>query len=454
MLPSPALPALDQPYGILVTGVGGTGVVTIGALIGMAAHIEGKGCSLLDMAGLAQKGGAVTSHVRLAATPEDIHAVRISAGGARLVLGCDLVVASGFEALSKVSSTNTTAVINSHETVTGDFTRNPAYVFPGKRLRERIAEAAGEGRADFLDATRIATALMGDSIATNLFMLGYAWQKGLVPVSEAALHRAIELNGVAVEANKRAFLWGRRAAHDLPAVERAAQPKDEPQSHHLSQSLDEMVARRVAFLTDYQDAAYAARYQALVERAKEVEASRTPGRSGLAEAVARYHFKLLAYKDEYEVARLFTETGFVEQIKAQFEGDAEVRVHLAPPLLAKRDLESGQLQKREYGPWMFRAFRLLAKLRWLRGTRLDIFGYTAERRHERQLIADYEALIEELLAGLGHDNHALALELAAIPDNIRGYGHIKEASIEAAKAHEAQLLAAFRNPAPTATAAE
>ena len=454
VLPSPTLPALDQPYGILVTGVGGTGVVTIGALIGMAAHLEGKGCTLLDMAGLAQKGGAVTSHVRLAATPDEIHAVRISAGGARLVLGCDLVVASGFEALSKVSSASTHAIINSHETVTGDFTRNPAYVFPGKRLRERIAEAAGDGRADFLDATRIATALMGDSIATNLFMLGYAWQKGLVPISEAALHKAIELNAVAVEANKRAFLWGRRAAHDLAAVERAATPKDEPQSHHLSQSLDEIVARRVAFLTDYQDAAYAARYRDLVERARQAEAGRTPGRSGLAEAVARYYFKLLAYKDEYEVARLFTETGFVEQVKAQFEGDVEVHLHLAPPLLAKRDLESGHLQKREYGPWMFRAFKLLARLRRLRGTRLDIFGYSAERRHERQLITDYEALIGELLSGLGHDNHALALELAAIPDNIRGYGHIKEASLAAAKAHQAQLLAAFRNPAPSATAAE
>jgi len=338
--------------------------------------------------------------------------------------------------------------------VTGDFTRNPAYVFPGKRLRERIAEAAGDGRADFLDATRIATALMGDSIATNLFMLGYAWQKGLVPISEAALHKAIELNAVAVEANKRAFLWGRRAAHDLAAVERAATPKDEPQSHHLSQSLDEIVARRVAFLTDYQDAAYAARYRDLVERARQAEAGRTPGRSGLAEAVARYYFKLLAYKDEYEVARLFTETGFVEQVKAQFEGDVEVHLHLAPPLLARRDLESGYLQKREYGPWMFRAFKLLARLRRLRGTRLDIFGYSAERRHERQLITDYEALIGELLSGLGHDNHALALELAAIPDNIRGYGHIKEASLAAAKAHQAQLLAAFRNPAPSASAAE
>ena len=453
-LPEPQVPALDEPYGILVTGVGGTGVVTIGALIGMAAHLEGKGCTVLDMAGLAQKGGAVTSHLRLAARPEDIHAVRLSAGGARLLLGCDLVVASGFEALSKVQAGTTHAVINTHETVTGDFTRNPDLLFPGERLQERIAEATGAGKADFLEATRIATALLGDSIATNLFMLGFAWQKGLVPVGKEALLEAIALNGVAVESNARAFRWGRRAAHDLAAVEQVAQPRAEPESTHLSQSLEEIAARRGDFLTGYQDAAYAARYRDLVERAKTAEAGRTPGRSGLAEAVARYYFKLLAYKDEYEVARLFTDGAFLDKVKAQFEGDYKLRFHLAPPLTAARDPDSGQMVKREYGPWMFRVFKLLARLKGLRGTPFDIFGYAAERKQERRLIADYETLIEELLAGLDHDNHALAVELAAIPDGIRGYGHVKEASLEAAKAHEGQLLAAFRDPGLRARAAE
>jgi len=453
-LPEPEIPALDEPYGILVTGVGGTGVVTIGALIGMAAHLEGKGCSILDMAGLAQKGGAVTSHLRLAARPEDLYAVRISAGGARLLLGCDLVVASGFEALSKVQAGTSHAVINSHETVTGDFTRNPDFLFPGERLRERIAEATGADKADFLEATRIATALLGDSIATNLFMLGYAWQKGLVPVGKEALLKAIELNGVAVDSNSRAFRWGRRAAHNLAAVEQVALPQAEPESTHLSQSLEEIVARRSDFLTDYQDAAYAGRYRDLVERAKNAETSQTPGRSGLAEAIARYYFKLLAYKDEYEVARLFTDGAFLDKVKAQFEGDYKLHFHLAPPLTAQRDPDSGHLKKVEYGPWMFKAFTLLAKLRRLRGTRLDIFGYSAERKEERQLIADYEALVEELLSGLDHENHALAVELAAIPGHIRGFGHVKQASLEAAKAHEAQLLAAFRDPSQRAKAAE
>ncbi|MFQ5773377.1 MAG: indolepyruvate ferredoxin oxidoreductase family protein [Kiloniellaceae bacterium] len=453
-LPTPALPALSEPYGILVTGVGGTGVVTIGALLGMAAHLEGKGCSVLDMTGLAQKGGAVVSHIRIAPAPEDIHAVRLSAGGARLVLGCDLVVAAGFEALSKVAQGTTRAIVNSHETITGDFTRNPDLHFPTRPLHDLIAGAAGAGNADFLDATRIATALTGDSIATNLFMLGYAWQKGLVPVSLEAIERAIELNGVAVEFNQQALLWGRRAAHDLAAVERLAAPREAPRSHHLSATLDEVVARRVSFLTEYQDAAYAARYKTLVERVRALEAERAPGMSGLAPAVARAYFKLLAYKDEYEVARLFTEGEFLAKVRERFEGDFKLRLHLAPPLLAPRDPETGHLRKREFGAWVLRAFKVLAKLRRLRGTPLDVFGYTAERRRERQLIADYETLVGELLAGLTPESHALAVDLASIPEHIRGFGHVKQKHLAEAKAREAELLAAFRNPPARQSAAE
>ncbi len=453
-LPEPALPGLEAPYGILVTGVGGTGVVTIGALLGMAAHLEGKGCSVLDMTGLAQKGGAVVSHVRLARAPEDLHAVRLSAGGARLVLGCDLVVAAGFEALSKIQHGATRAVINGHETITGEFTRNPDLRFPGRRLHELVSAAAGEGRAEFLDATRLATALLGDSIATNLFMLGYAWQRGLVPLTLAALERAIELNGVAVEANKRALLWGRRAAHDPAAVETLARPRETAPSHHLSGDLEEIIARRARFLTDYQDAAYAARYQALVARVRAAEAERTPGLAGLAEAVARYYFKLLAYKDEYEVARLYTAPEFTAKLEGQFEGDYTLRFHLAPPLIARRDPESGHLIKREFGPWLLPAMKLLARLRRLRGTAFDIFGYTAERKRERQLIADYEALVDEVLAGVGPETHGLAVELASVPEGIRGFGHVKEGHLKVAEAHQAQLLEAFRNPEARKTAAE
>ena len=422
-------------------------MVTIGALLGMAAHIEGRGCSVLDMAGLAQKGGAVVSHVRLAPTPADIHAVRISAGSARLVLGCDLVVASGYEALSKMAPGRTHAVINDHQVMTGDFTRNPDLAFPGGEMQRLIAEAAGPGQADFLDATRIATALLGDSIATNLFMLGYAWQKGLVPLSAEAIDRAIELNGVAVAANKAALLWGRRAAHDLAAVEKVAAPRAEPQSHHLSQSLDETIARRAEFLTGYQNAAYAERYKTLAEKARRAEAEKTPGFSGLAEAVARYYFKLMAVKDEYEVARLHSGPEFRRDLGAQFAGDYKLSVHLAPPLFAKRDPDTGHLQKQEFGPWILQAMALLAKLKGLRGTAFDVFGYTAERRMERRLIADYETLLAEVLAQLSPDNHALAVELASVPEKIRGFGHVKEAHVKAAKACEADLLAAFRDPA-------
>lgn len=453
-LPTPTLPETKEPYGILVTGVGGTGVVTIGALLGMAAHIEGKGCSVLDMAGLAQKGGAVISHVRIGTRPEDIHAVRISAGGAKLVLGCDLVVAGSFDALSKIQQGATRAVINAHETVTSDFIHNPDLGFPVRELREAIADSTGTGNADFLDGTRIATALLGDSIATNLFMVGYAWQKGLIPLSIEAIERAIELNGVAVAANKMALLWGRRAAHDLAAVLALAMPRQVPASHHLSASLEEVIERRAAFLTDYRNAAYATRYRTLVEQVRAAEVDRTPGHSGLAEAVARYYFKLLAVKDEYEVARLYTNGEFMAKVHQQFEGKVRMHFHMAPPLLARRDPDTGHLIKREFGPWLFHAFKVLARLRGLRGTVLDIFGYSAERRREQRLITDYEAIIDEIVTGLTVETHRIAVDLASVPEHIRGFGHIKEQHLTQAKTHEAQLLTAFRNPPAQQSAAE
>jgi indolepyruvate ferredoxin oxidoreductase len=454
-LPEPTLPAIEEPYGILITGVGGTGVVTIGALLGMAAHIEGKGCSILDMTGLAQKGGAVFSHVRLAQRPEDIHAVRLAAGGARLLLGCDIVVAATFDGLAKIAPGGTRAVINTNEAVTGDFTRNPDMEFPLETLKTMIADATGPGATDFIDATRLATALLGDSIATNPFMLGFAYQKGLIPVSGAAIERAIELNGVAVEANKRAFLFGRRAADDLTGLERlAAEISPESQPAPVARTLEEIVAKRVAFLTGYQDAAYAARYRGLVERVRRAEAEKTPGLTGLAEAVARYYFKLLAYKDEYEVARLYTDGSFRAALARHFEGDYRLEFHLAPPLLNPRDPDDGKPIKKRYGPWMMTVFGLLARLKFLRGTAFDPFGRTAERRLERQLIADYEALIAEILVKLDHERHRLAVALASLPEQIRGYGHIKQAHLDKSSKRQKELLAAFRAPAERQTAAE
>ena len=453
-LPEPQLPALAEPYGILVTGVGGTGVVTIGALVGMAAHLEGKGVTVLDMTGLAQKGGAVLSHVRIAEKPEQIHAVRLASGGADLLLGCDLVVSAGTEALSKLGAGKTRAIVNRHETITGDFTRNPDLPFPTRDLENSIASATGADRAEFLDATGLATGLLGDAIATNLFMLGYAYQKGLVPVSAEAILRAIELNAVAVEFNKSAFRWGRRAAVDCALVAaRANPPSAMPEHHRISDSLDELIARRAEFLTQYQDAAYAVRYRERIARIRAAETAQMPGSTALTEAAARSLFKVMAYKDEYEVARLYAESDFLKRVAEQFEGDYTLKFHLAPPLTAGRDA-AGHLQKRAYGPRMLAAFRVLAKLRRLRGTAFDIFGRTAERRMERQLIAEYEAVLDEIASGLTAQNHATAVELAALSVEIRGFGHIKEANRERAKTKEADLLARFRAPPPHAIAAE
>ncbi|MES2355648.1 MAG: indolepyruvate ferredoxin oxidoreductase family protein [Pseudomonadota bacterium] len=446
-LPTPMLTPITRPYNILVTGVGGTGVVTIGGILGMAAHIEGKGVAVLDMTGLAQKGGAVTSHIRLANTPQDIHAVRIAAGEADLVLGCDLVVAASDEALAKMQLGVTRGVINSYRSATGEFTRNPDAKFPAAGMHDAILDAIGDEKTDFVDATELATSLLGDSLATNLFIVGYAWQKGLIPISVDAILNAIELNGAAVDANKKSFLWGRRAAYDLPAVERFAKPKDAlPTTQQLSTTLDEVIGRRAEYLTAYQDAAYAERYKKLVEKVREVEGKKCKGNTELVDAVARYYFKLLAYKDEYEVARLYTDGDFLKRINDQFEGDFKLVFHLAPPILQEKN-PNGEPMKRTFGPWMLTAFKLLAKLKGLRGTKWDVFGYSEERKLERVLITNYEKIIQELLNGLNSTNHATAVAIASIPEHIRGFGHVKARHLEEAKRKQAQLLADFRTPA-------
>ena len=456
ILPEPTPPKIEEPYGILITGIGGTGVVTIGALLGMAAHIEGKGVSVLDQAGLAQKGGAVTSHVRIAKTPEDIHAVRLAAGGGRLVLGADLVTTAAEDSRAKMRQGYTRAIVNTEETITGLFTRDPEYRIPGEELHDLIARAVGEEAAEFIPSSAVATGLLGDSIAANLFLLGYAWQKGLVPVSHAALEQAIELNGVAVQFNKRAFLWGRRMAHDPERVKELAKPEHEVEDRTLSQSLDEVVERRTAFLTAYQDTAYARRYAELVARVREAESTVAPGREALAEAVARGAFKMMAIKDEYEVARLYTDGTFAEALGEQFEGkDMKLTFHMAPPLLAKRDPNTGHLKKQAFGPWMMTAFKLLARLKGLRGGALDIFGRSAERRMERQLRDDYLKQVDEvILPGLSAANHGEAVALASLVQEIRGFGHVKEAAVAKVKQKEAEALKRFRDPAPAATAAE
>src|SRR5215469_3366933 len=362
-LPVPPAASLDKPFSILITGIGGTGVITLGALLGMAAHLEGKGCTVLDFTGLSQKNGAVMSHVRLARNSTDLAAVRIAPGGADLLLGCDLVVAASSAALSRVEQGATRAVINTALAPTAAFVMNTDIDFETPAMVGTLRAAVGE-RINFVDGTSLATALMGDAIATNLFMLGYAFQKGLVPVSLAAIERAIELNGVAVEANRRTFGWGRLAAHDPAKATAAARPLL-PDETPMRPSLEDVIARRAALLAEYQDGAYARRYLTLVRAVKEAERVRAPGRTELTEAVATNFFKLMAYKDEYEVARLFTDGRFMAKLQRQFTGDFKLQFHLAPPLTA-RDPGTGHLQKRAFGPWMFAVFRLLARLRRLR----------------------------------------------------------------------------------------
>jgi indolepyruvate ferredoxin oxidoreductase len=455
VLPEPRLPGLERPWAMLVTGIGGTGVVTVGQILGMAAHLEGKGAGIIDMAGLSQKNGAVVTHLKLARTPADIAAIRIAAGGADLILGCDLVTSASERVLSSAARGRTRAVVNDHEVMPAQFTRDADYRLPSEEMRVQIAARTVPGGSDFLDATRLATALLGDSIAANLFTLGYAYQKGLVPLTAEAIEHAIEINGVAVKMNRQAFLWGRRAAHDLKAVEavigRAAE------APRLRESLDELIARRARFLEDYQDARWAEAYRAFIETVRAAETERTPGTDGLARAVARSLFKLMSYKDEYEVARLYTDGSFERAVKEKFAGDFRLNFHLAPPLLSPRDPETGELRKRAYGAWMMTAFRLIARFKGLRGTRFDPFGRTAERRSERALIGEYRATIEGLLPNLAASNHGLAVEIAEVPLAIRGFGHVKERNLEKARAREKTLIEAYRagrKRAPAYLAAE
>jgi indolepyruvate ferredoxin oxidoreductase len=453
VLPEPPMPQLRPPWSILITGIGGTGVVTIGHILGMAAHIEGKGCAMIDMVGLSQKNGAVVTHLKIAPTPEDISAVRVAAGSADLILGCDLVTSASERVLAVASDERTHAVINTHETMPAQFTQDADLTLPGERMQMRIASRIRKDGFAAVDATRIATALLGDSIATNLFTLGFAYQLGLVPISAKAIEEAIGINGAAVKMNLEAFLWGRRTAHDGKAVDAVLGSGAERPG---PETLDEMIARRSAFLTAYQDRAYAESYRAFVDKVRQREAAVKRGSNVLAEAVARYLFKLMAYKDEYEVARLYSDGAFAEALARRFRG-GRLTFHLSPPLLARRDPFTGEPRKMRFGPWMLSAFRFIARFKTLRGTAFDIFGRSAERRRERALIEEYKSIVSELLNGLSPANLPLAVEIASIPEHIRGYGHVKLAHLDQAKAHEAELLARWRSgkvEPPTALAAE
>jgi len=444
-IPEPRLPSTADAYGIVVAGVGGTGVITIGQLLGMAAHIEGRGIVTQDSAGLAQKGGSTWSHVLIADGQDAIRTTRVGMAAADLVIGCDPIVAASKETVLRMRPGRTRVALNGLGTPTAAFVKNTEWANPSDACAGEIAKVVGPDALASLPAEALATRTMGDSIYTNPILLGYAWQKGWIPLARESLLRAIELNEVAVENNKAAFEWGRRAAHDPAAVQALLAPSAQVIEFRPRESLDAIVERRVEFLTAYQNAAYAARYRDLVERVRAAEAAL--GKATLAETVARSLFKLMAYKDEYEVARLHADSGFREKVQAQFEGDFRIHYHMAPPLIARRN-EKGELVKRKFGPGTIHLLRLLAKLRALRGTPLDVFGRTEERRTERALVEEYRQTVLELLERLQPANHALAVEIAALPQKIRGFGHVKARNLEAVRPQWRELMQQWRGSAP------
>ncbi|MEZ5839837.1 MAG: indolepyruvate ferredoxin oxidoreductase family protein [Hyphomicrobiales bacterium] len=449
-LPEPVLPDLQQPWTIVVTGIGGTGVVTIGQVLAMAAYVDGKGAALIDMAGLAQKGGAVTSHLRIAARPEDIAAIRVAPEGADVVIGCDLVVTGGKKTLGTIGNGRTVVLVNDHETPTADFTRNADVTLPSRRLKKALTERAGEANIRFFDSLELADGLLGDVLAANMIMLGAAWQLGRIPISEAAILKAIELNGAAIAMNKAAFHWGRRFIVD-PAMVRDALPKSTVV--RPAADLAGLVEERAKFLADYQNGAYGERYRARVAAIAAAENAAMPGSTALAEATARALFRMMAVKDEYEVGRLYSNGAFEKRLKGTFESWTRVDYHLSPPFIAAFDENAGRPKKYRFGPWVKSAFGLLAGLKFLRGTPFDVFGYNPERRMERRLLAAFEARLDRIAGGLTAGNLEAAVALVEAHRKVRGFGPVKDASVARFEAALPALEKAFADAAGTPAAA-
>jgi len=423
-LPTPALNPLSKAYNIMVTGIGGTGVITIGAILSMAAHMEGRAASVYDMTGLAQKGGGVFSHLKIADNLADLNAQRIGKAESDLIIGCDLLAATGQDAIQSINKNNTLVLTNSDVNPTVQFQFVPDVDFNNSLAEQSLKEACGKIHYTSIDATTLALNLLGDSIATNMLMVGYAFQQGLIPVSADAIKKAINLNGIRIEFNLNAFNLGRLMADSpeqitmlLIKTGKAITPF-KPLTH-----IDEIKVHRIKLLTDYQDATYAQRYTSLIDSVIDADLNEN---GELSKAVARGFAHLMAYKDEYEVARLYTDGTLTKKLHSQFEGDITVKFNLAPPLFSKRDPVSGNLIKKEFGNWMMSAFSLLAKFKGLRGGTFDIFGYTEERKMERQLISDYETMITDLLPKLNDKNYDTAVKIAQTAQKIRGYGHVKK----------------------------
>jgi indolepyruvate ferredoxin oxidoreductase len=405
---------------------------------------------MIDMAGLAQKGGSVFTHVRIARSPDDIHAIRVSAGKADLILGCDLVVSGAKKVLAAVRQNHTIFVANTAEIMPGEFTRSADFSLPVERLKKAIWEAAGDQHSHFFDATRTASVLFGNSLGANMFMLGFAYQHGGLPVGAEAIEKAIELNGQAVAMNIAAFRWGRRAAHEPQFVRGLLAKQDAPAAQPLAATLDEVILRRVEFLTAYQNRRYARRYERRIAEIRAAEAKARPGSTAVTDAVARNLFRLMAVKDEYEVARLYTDGSFQRQLSSQFQGFEKLEFHLAPPILGRKGPD-GKPRKSSFGPWMMQGFRLLASLRRLRGTPLDIFGRSEERRMERRLLADYQGDLDLILKLISPAKIEAAAALASVPALVRGYGHVKQASAAKAAEERKRLLGRISAPAAEIT---
>ena len=446
-LPEPEIRPPDGVFSVLIGGIGGTGVVTIGQTLAVAAHLEGWYSSNLDVTGLSQKYGAVLSHVKFARTSEELHATRISTGEADTLIGCDLIVAAGDEAISRLRAGKSSGVFCTDLIPTNDFARNADWQLDGASLVDRLKGVLGN-KGLFLAGQELAAALLGDAIAANMFMLGAAWQLGQIPVALASLDRAVELNGVAVELNKQAFRWGRQAAHDLESVERSARETGGGVQliafpPRLAQTVDDIVARRVAFLTDYQDADYAKRYNRFVARVRTAETRAGLGDS-MTKAVARYYFKLLSQKDEWEVARLFTRPEFQQELERTFEGSYSLHFHVGAWPFARTDATTGKPIKTEVGPWLMTVFRVMARLKGLRGTWLDPFRFSPERKLNAKLCAQYESDIGTILEHLDAGNHGAAILLAGLPEKIRGYGHVRKTHATAVANARSALMEQLR----------
>ncbi|MEP0200852.1 MAG: indolepyruvate ferredoxin oxidoreductase family protein [Halioglobus sp.] len=443
-LPIPVFPELPETgsYTLMITGVGGTGVVTIGALLGMAAHIDDLGVSIVDQLGFAQKGGPVVTHVRLAREQDQIHASRVNNGAAQVLLACDMLVAGSEKVLEALDPIKTRAIINTEQNFTGDFTRDKDLAYPADSIVARLKSRTRKEDADFFNASKVAVKLLGDSLGANLMLTGFAWQRGMIPVQESSLLQAIELNGVAIEWNKTAFAWGRRLAH---------QPELIDQFLGLDQTVQPLIFTPTTTrdwtekyskeLRSYQNDAYAKRYLSLMERVVALEKTAISKNQAFSTAVAKAAYKLMAYKDEYEVARLYSAPEFLQKLQEQFEGDYTLEFNLAPPIIAPKDKTTGLPTKIQFGPWMLKSFGILAKFKFLRGTAFDPFGYFAERKMERALIEAYFERVELLLRDLNSDNYELAVKIAALPMTIRGYGHIKHENVEEAQATLDALMA-------------